>query len=178
MFSEVLEVQRKSLTTKVQTVDYIMGKKEFKIKIKHRNIKYQIMSKIEKASVQYNDMKGSAALDFHGSFTELWDFARDQGIDTKKYEPIGIDVYYGESNYFGLTFLVIDKEKAENRQYFNGLLPVIEIGVEVCQKDFERRFKRFNIKLTRLGMNLENYELIDSIHISDQTEDSENIDEI
>jgi hypothetical protein len=136
------------------------------------------MSKIEKANVQYNDMKGTAALDFHGSFTELWDFARDQGIDTKKYEPIGIDVYYGETNYFGLTFLVIDKEKAENREYFNGLLPVIEIGVEVSQKDFERRFKRFNIKLTRLGMNLENYELVDSIHISNQIEDGENDDEI
>lgn len=136
------------------------------------------MSKLEKASVQYNDMKGTAALDFHGSLSELWDFARDQGIDTKKYEPIGIDIYYGESNYFGLTFLVIDKEKAENRQYFNGLLPVVEIGVEVSQKDFERRFKRFNIKLTRLGMNLENYELIDSIDINDQIEGSENDDGI
>jgi hypothetical protein len=136
------------------------------------------MSKIEKASVQYNDMKGSAALDFHGSLSELWVFAREQGIDTKKYEPIGIDIYYGESNYFGLTFLVIDLEKAENRQYFNGLLPVVEISIEISQKDFERRFKRFNIKLTRLGMNLENYELIDSIDIRDQIEDRENIDEI
>jgi hypothetical protein len=155
-----------------------MGKKEFKIKIKHGNIKYQIMSKIEEASVQYNDMKGSAALDFHGSFSELWDFAKDKGIDTTKYEPIGIDIYYGESNYFGLTFLVVDKEKAENRQSHNGLLPVIEISVEESQKDFERRFKRFNIKLTRLGMNLENYELIDSIDINDQIEDCENDDEI
>jgi hypothetical protein len=72
------------------------------------------MSDLKKANVQYNDMEGSAALDFHGSFSELRDYAKDKGIDLEKYEPIGLDIYYGEIDSFYLTFIVVDKINKEN----------------------------------------------------------------
>ena len=133
------------------------------------------MKKIENASVQYYDMKGSAALDFHGSFTELWEYAKDKGIDIEKYEPIGLDIYYGETDYFGLTFLVIDKEKAdEYKMKNNERLPVIEISVEEKQADFESRFKRFHVKLNLHRDNFDGYDLIESKNISDFQDEEDN----
>jgi hypothetical protein len=50
--------------------------------------------------------------------------------------------------------------------------PVLEISVEENQKDFERRFKRFNIKLTLQGKKYSDFDLIDSIHLKDLDEES------
>ena len=46
------------------------------------------------ASVQYNDMKGTAAADWQSR--GLTEFVKDCGVDVSKYNPIGIRITLGE----------------------------------------------------------------------------------
>ncbi len=119
------------------------------------------MKTIESASTPYNDMHGTAAMDFHGSPTELYKYAEEKGIDLKKYNPIGITIYYGEIDFFSVSIICaindnIEEYKTEN----DGHLPAVSIRIDETQKDFERRFKQLSITLGLLNYPLENYDII------------------
>jgi hypothetical protein len=112
----------------------------------------------EVARTQYNDLTGTAALDFHGSLTELWDTFKEQGIDLNIYEPFGISVYYGETNFFNISLLAIDKQKSSvSDSLRKSKIPVISISLNMDKQNFERLFKRFHILLSksRYGQDFE-----------------------
>lgn len=104
------------------------------------------MSQIESASVQYNDMKGSIAIDFHGGGDgNLWDYARDLGIDTDKYHPIGLSVYIGEHNNVYLTFICVDNASRDSfQEQNNGKIPLITFDRRDELSSFFQRLKRFH----------------------------------
>ena len=121
----------------------------------------------EVANTQYNDLKGTAALDFHGSLTELWDIFKNQGIDLEKYEPYGLSVYYGETDFFNLSLLATDKENnSRNSITRKDSVPVISIGLELTKPEFESFYKRFHVLLTKSG-NDENFEIVKEISIEE-----------
>lgn len=45
------------------------------------------------ASVQYNDLLGTAAADGHESLLDLKEFLKFKGVDVDKNEPVGIELY-------------------------------------------------------------------------------------
>lgn len=47
---------------------------------------------MEQASVQYNDMLGTAAADWHGAGVGLHSLAKEAGIDTARYYPVGLTI--------------------------------------------------------------------------------------
>jgi|JI10StandDraft_1071094.scaffolds.fasta_scaffold1013088_1 hypothetical protein len=106
------------------------------------------MNKIKQADVQYNDMKGSAAMDFWENNSELTDYAYEKGIDTESYKPIGLRIYFGEIDFFMLTFIVLDKNQIAH-----------EYSVSEKQSDFMNRFKRLEIVLSLKHENFDQYEL-------------------
>ena len=132
----------------------------------------ETMRKIEDASTKYNDLKGTGALDFHGSMTELHGYAESFGIDLSKYEPMGLDIYFGEVNFFYLSFLCIDKESSTDYQdQHNGQIPVISISVQETQEDFFSKLKKFNIKLGLDRHGFGQYDLINETNVDSQVEE-------
>jgi hypothetical protein len=62
-----------------------------------------------KASVQYNDMVGTAAADIADVLNNnLIDLAKSQGINLERYEPVGLSLY--GVNGLLPSFLCIDKQ--------------------------------------------------------------------
>jgi len=106
------------------------------------------------ADVQYNDLNGTAALDFHGSIIELRDYAKSFGIDVERYKPIGINLYLGEIDFFSLSFYCTDIVERKTMQ----------IMVDESWKKFNQRFKRLNIILT--SEELDPDEDIEEVRIS------------
>lgn len=121
----------------------------------------------EVARTQYNDLTGTAALDFHGSLTELWDTFKEQGIDLNIYEPYGISVYYGEPDFFNIALLAIDKQKfGVSDSLRKSKIPVISISLNMDKKNFESLFKRFHILLSK-GRNGQDFEIINETDIDE-----------
>jgi hypothetical protein len=121
----------------------------------------------EIASTQYNDLKGTAALDFHGSLTELWDIFKKQGVDLDKYEPFGLSVYYGETDFFTLSLLATDKNNNIRGSITRkDRVPVISIGLELTKSEFESFYKRFHILLTKNRRD-EDFEIVKEISIEE-----------
>lgn len=121
----------------------------------------------EVARTQYNDLTGTAALDFHGSLTELWDTFKEQGIDLNIYEPYGISVYYGEPDFFNIALLAIDKQKfGISDSLRKSKIPVISISLNMDKKNFESLFKRFHILLSK-GRNGQDFEIINETDIDE-----------
>ena len=115
------------------------------------------------AATQYNDMYGTAAVDWQGG-AELHSLARELGIDTDKYFPIRIS-FVGGGTKFGtgwpLTlYYVYAVEKAVAGQnaeeiinYANshdGKLPVKRFDVEDAAEgaDIGKYMKRFSVEVT------------------------------
>jgi len=130
---------------------------------------YSITKKeFEEASTQYNDLTGSAALDFHGSLSELWTYFETYKIDLDTYEPLGIDVFLGQNNLFILSFLAIQKNIVDTYQkQNNGKLPVVSISVEEDREHFFKMFKRLNIKLSIKGID-KRYDIIDEVWLHEK----------
>ncbi|MDN5053831.1 hypothetical protein [Aliarcobacter butzleri] len=118
------------------------------------------MSRTFKASVQYDDIIGEVALD-NGDDKGLWDFLRDNGINTDVYFPIGLDYYKG--SYAG-TFKIITVNKTEIeldnfdniKNYIDSLdtIPVKIFQVEMSLDEYiEKYTKRFSIAMSNISLN-------------------------
>jgi hypothetical protein len=114
------------------------------------------------ASTSYDDLQGAAALDFHNGLSDLYNFAEEKGIDTKRYHIKGLDVAYIERT-FSLAFLVVDSNNLKNAL---GYTPIIKIYVEEDEADFYARYKRLNIVVIS-GGNFSNYILDRTVHLNE-----------
>ena len=89
----------------------------------------------EPPSTQYNDMIGTAAIDWNIPTHDLHSLADDLGIDTEKYFPVGLEYYYSEG-FFHIGVLAVELtdevNAAENfieyAQKNNNELPVVRFG--------------------------------------------------
>ncbi len=92
-----------------------------------------------KARVQYNDYRGTAAADVSDIF-KLEEYLEKKGVDTKRYECVGVEFYSGYTDYFSVRFLCIDREGDKN----------VTLGFEkgVSKEEFFNLFKRFNVVVT------------------------------
>lgn len=112
-----------------------------------------------KASVQYDDMKGTVAADWIDS-KSLDDFVQSQAIDIQNYIPIGISVYLGEPrgpeldfayvSIFAVDPIRIGGDADSIRSYVEShqnILPCKKFKLEMPLTELLKFFKRFNIIL-------------------------------
>ena len=98
----------------------------------------KIYKLIPKAKVQYNDLLGSAAADFHESRLGLDDLAEKKGIDTKKYLPVSIELYGFDK--ISASIYAIDKEHPEK--------PLKTFPIDTNKDELRKVFKRFQVVLS------------------------------
>lgn len=120
------------------------------------------MNKME-ANTQYNDMTGTAALDFKGgTLTEFIEYAKTKGIDTERYEPIGLKLYGGENNFFSISVFCIDLSKIDTyKQENNDRIPVVVVKIQETYEQFERLFKEFSVNLFMNVKKSEDYDFLE-----------------
>lgn len=120
------------------------------------------------ADVQYNDMIGTCAADWH-SGTELHKFAKSKGIDTDRYFPISLRIYGVIPTSF--TIYAVDKEIA-NESYDeiykyakenDGILPVVKFRFESDLNELSKFLKRFSTVLTTKMDTLKQFDILDDI---------------
>lgn len=102
---------------------------------------YTIMNekKNEVAQTQYNDLKGTSALDFHKGLSELQDIFNRYSINTYKYRPFGLSFYKSSPNNFDLNLLaIIDSNVTEKN------LKVVSIAVDLSEEEFNKLYKRYH----------------------------------
>lgn len=127
---------------------------------------------IEKASTQYNDLVGSASLDFHGGTdSSLHQYARLMGVDTEIYHPIGLGFYIGESGGFYLKFFCVDQQNREQYASENrGAVPIVLIRRKENMANFLRQVKRFDVVLSQKN-GFPNHEITKEMDEDDSIED-------
>jgi hypothetical protein len=117
-----------------------------------------------KASVQYNDFKGTAAADI-SDHTSLNNFIENRGVDINRYKAIGAEFYSGYSDYFSASFICEDKElSTEQKKHFVG----INFENDISKDEFFELFKRFNVVIKERFGGLENLEIEEVITIDDR----------
>ncbi len=111
------------------------------------------MATLEDASTQYNDMTGTAAIDWH-DFT-VHSFAEKCGIDTRRYFPLGIKLYLGDRGYSSVSFAAAEKsivgETIDEIESYakanNGTVPTVRLESGATVEDIRGFAKRFEIVL-------------------------------
>jgi hypothetical protein len=113
-----------------------------------------------KASVQYNDLKGTVAADWRDNTNRLNDFAKSQAINLQEYIPVGISAYLGEPqgseldtafvSIFAVDPTRIGRDADEIRRFVEsneGILPCKNFRLEVPLPELLKFFKRFSLML-------------------------------
>ena len=109
--------------------------------------KYCVMSL--KASVQYDDLLGTAAADGHESLLDLRNFLKSKGVDLDKNEPVGIELYNLDDR---ICVRFICKEQG-NR------LVAFELKDSLSLADLFSFIKRLNVILLRKDLKVEDCDL-------------------
>lgn len=94
-----------------------------------------------KASVQYNDYRGTVAADI-SDYALLSDYLKDRGVDVDRYEPIGVRFYSGYSEYVSVNFICIDHQSDERKAV------TLKFEKNLSALEFLDLFKRLEIILT------------------------------
>lgn len=106
------------------------------------------MQVLQEASVQYGDMHGTIAIDWHTG-GEFHNFAKHCGVDIDRFFPVALNIYLGMDSgnletFLGVTFYAVDKEEVGGsfdsiRQYAaaHDTLPVLVRGSSgISKADF------------------------------------------
>lgn len=103
-----------------------------------------------KASVQYNDFKGTAAADI-SDHTDLAKYLQSNGVNPQQYHPVGIDMFHGVGGHFGFSIICQDRQNNNN---------VVKVAFEEKQSTAElfSLFKRFHVILVHRSVNLDHIE--------------------
>ena len=109
-----------------------------------------------KASVQYNDYRGTVAADM-SDYTFLSDYLKGRGVDVERYEPIGVRFYSGYSEFVSVDFICIDHQLEERK----AVTLKFEKGLSFTE--FLDLFKRLEIILTFVkGRDYSDWDLEDN----------------
>jgi hypothetical protein len=115
-----------------------------------------------KASVQYGDFKGTSAADI-SDHEDLEAAARRFGIDTSRYEPLGVRFYSGYKDFFSGSILALDRSQSTESEPY-----IVEIILDVSRDEFFDMFKRFDVVLLRRFTDYSESEVKDTIHLEDR----------
>ena len=77
-----------------------------------------------KADTQYNDFVGTAAADM-SDHTTLSQYLTSKGVDIKRYEPFGVNLYSGEGGFIDVSIICVDKEQSTSSSQH-----IVDIGFE------------------------------------------------
>jgi hypothetical protein len=111
------------------------------------------------ASTQYDDLKGTASLDFDGQTQEFNDFCKEFGVDMDRYSPVGLEFYKGQEGQFNLKVLAVDNKIKDVFQDEHGKIPIEKLNIEVSIIDFFEAIHRFHVVLFVNGFTPELYGL-------------------
>lgn len=115
------------------------------------------MPTLENASVQYGDMKGTAALDFHGSGGDIFELAKHigaKGIPVAMELGIGLDVKTNQCTLLVTIYATEDADDAASVMKVSkekGHITTKKTSASLPMSDFHRFFKRYEVVLTRKG---------------------------
>jgi hypothetical protein len=122
------------------------------------------------ASTQYNDMKGTAAVDWH-SGSELHELAKSKEIDTSRYFPVGFifsgvppksfTIHAVDTN---LTQPDFDKISEYARAH-DGELPIVEFHFTADWDEISKYMKRLEVVVIRDVKHLTSFHTIDNVHL-------------
>ena len=103
------------------------------------------------AGTQYGDLKGNVAIDGHTG-TGLFEFAKQNGIDTEEYFPISIGVYKeGDFESVAIDAVKVASSYDGLKEYLAsnpGPLPVKRFRLDVGLNDYLNFIKRFSFVAT------------------------------
>jgi hypothetical protein len=128
------------------------------------------------ANTQYNDLRGTIAIDFPGPSFDLDDYASSLGIDLDLFDPQGIDIYRGENQQIDeitVTVVAIDRKlRDEYEKSNNGRVPIVEIHNADTFMNFMRRIHRMSI-VALIGYKgdsnyHENFDFVDSKDLKEE----------
>lgn len=118
------------------------------------------MQTLGPASVQYNDLIGTAAAD-EADRAGLIAFSKGKGIDTEKYFPVGVSFYSGEHEFESVSVYAVEKSVAgtfdEVEQYakqHGGKVPCVKFDANATIAELFQHFKRLKVVLTRKFRNV------------------------
>jgi hypothetical protein len=116
---------------------------------------------LSKASTQYNDLIGSVAVDFEGSPDDLESYAKANGIDTEKYDPVGINLYGGHGQFSTFEIFCVDRS---NYPIADGEdIPVIAFSIDQTFENLFINLKRIGIVLHSKFEDTERYKVVKTI---------------
>lgn len=120
-----------------------------------------------KASVQYNDLLGTAAAD-KSDYVWLDSVLIERGVDTERYEAVGASFYAGYSDYFSASIICVDKQKSTEQKEH---IVSISFENEFTKEQFFDLFKRFEVIVTKRFGNYENLEIDEEMTFDDRGEE-------
>lgn len=128
------------------------------------------MRKIEIAQTKWNDLLGTAALDFNGNDSNgILDYAKDMDIDIDKFYPIGLSFYVGENDNFCLKFFCVDNKNKELYMITNnGVIPIIVFNKKENLKSFLKWVKRFEVVFNSLDSELQPHSITTEYNIDNE----------
>lgn len=108
------------------------------------------------AKVKYNDFKGTAAADWNDK--KLTDFNLDEclkstRIDLKRYEKVGYKIITGVGKAFGLSVILLDKNRTDRKYLIEMYLKDVKID------DLFDIFKSFEVVLYDTNNDYSNTEI-------------------
>lgn len=122
------------------------------------------------ASTQYNDMKGTAAVDWH-SATELKAFAASKKIDTKRYFPLG----FGFSGVPPTQFVIyavdtrlIEPDFDKIYKYAeaqDGTVPIVEFHFTSSLEEASKFLKRLDVVVHTQMASLKEFHSVETIQL-------------
>lgn len=116
-----------------------------------------------KATVQYNDYIGTAAADI-SDHTDLNKYLASRGIDTDRYEAIGVSFYTRYNDFFSASFICIDRKKSTQSNQF---IIKINFETEFDKDEFFALFKRFKIVIATKHLNYSEIEVKEEINFDE-----------
>lgn len=106
-----------------------------------------------KASTQYDDFVGTAAADISDSI-HLEDYLSANGVDTERYQVIGVEFFAEYSEFISVRCICVDKESQE--------IKTIGFEKKITKDEFFNLFKRFNVIVTKKYIDIEGREMDDN----------------
>lgn len=117
--------------------------------------------KLSKASTQYNDLIGSIAVDFEGNPDNLESYAKANGIDTVKYDPIGINLYGGHGEFSTFEIFCVERSKYPIKD--SEEIPVVAFSIDQTFDNLLVNLKRIGIVLHSKFEKTERYNIIKTV---------------
>lgn len=126
-----------------------------------------------KAETSYNDFVGTAAADI-SDHRSLKSFLINRGVDTKRFDAIGVEFYHGATDFFIPSIICIDNQKSTDSQKH---IVSLSFEKDITYDEFFSFFKRFKVVLTKKHHGYEEMKVNEELTIDDREVEKVEINE-